>query len=267
MESRQKLGILVPTYNEIENITLMLGELDKILGKISNYQTTIVVIDDNSPDGTAKQAKKFKPKFVNVKLLSGEKNGLGTALVKGYKYATNILKADLVGSIDADFLFDPRDLPKLIRMIEKGRDVAIGSRHHKGGFRVANWPLSRYITHWIANDFFARIIAGNNEVVDHNGNFRVIRSSILNRIDWEKLPTKGYGFLNYMIYEMGKYGAKFGEVPVKLTWRTRGESKISFNPRYIRSFIQDTFEYIFLCFRIRFERILSYLRQLPLYII
>ncbi len=265
MKLKQKLVILVPTYNEIENIGSMLEKLDEVLGKLKNYKTTVLVIDDNSPDGTARLAKNYKANSVGVRLLIGKKNGLGTALVKGYKYAINVLSADLVGSIDADFLFSPRDLPKLVKLIEKGYDVAIGSRHHKGGFKVANWPLSRYITHWIANDLFAKIIAGNREVIDHNGNFRVIKSDLLKKINWAKVPTKGYGFLNYMIYEMNKFDAKFVEIPVKLTWRTRGESKVSFNPRYLRSFMQDTFEYILICFRIRFERIYSYLRQLPLY--
>lgn len=257
---------MVPTYNEKENIGLMLKALEKVSGKLKNYHTTVLVVDDSSPDGTGEVVRKFHSKAMKTKLAVGQKVGLGRALIRGYQFAVEKLKADLVASIDADFLFDPNDLPKLIAQIDSGADVAIGSRHHEGGFRVANWPRGRYITHWVANNFFASWVAGNSEVHDHNGNFRVIKSDVLKKIEWDNLPSRGYGFLNYMIYELGKSGAKFAEVPIKLTWRTRGESKVSFNPKYFKSFLRDTVEYIYLCLKIRILKTRDYLRQLPLYL-
>lgn len=246
---------MTPTYNERENIILMLDALTQVSQQLPQYQVTKLVLDDNSPDGTGDLVTLYAKKDYQTRLLSGQKQGLGKALIKGYQHAISDLKADIVVSIDADFLFDPFDIPRLLEQIEHGYDVVIGSRHNKHGFKVVGWPMGRYVTHWVANNFFATIIAGVSEVHDHNGNFRAIRvHNILDQVPWNKLPTKGYGFLNYMIYELSKTNAKFTEVPVTLKWRERGESKVSFNPKYIRTFMRDTLEYISLCFKIRADR-------------
>lgn len=247
---------LVPTYNEAENIPLMLAALDDVAKKHPQFRFTNLIVDDSSPDGTGDLVTAYAKTHPQTILLTGKKQGLGKALIRGYQYAINELKADIVVTNDADFLFDPYDAPKLIQKIVEGYDVAIGSRHSSQGIKVVGWPMGRYVTHWVANNFFASIVAGNHEVHDHNGDFRAIRvKNVLDRVEWDKLPTRGYGFLNYMIYELSKTGARFTEVPVVLKWRERGESKVSFNPKYIRTFMRDTLEYIVLCFKIRLDRL------------
>jgi len=247
---------MVPTYNEKENIPLMLKELDKVAGKLDKYNTLVVVIDDSSPDGTADAAKDVKMKNAVLKISVGKKEGLGKALIRGYKYAIGDLEADFVVSIDADFMFDPHDIVKLMKEIEGGYDVVLGSRHDEYGMKVDGWPMSRYLTHWIANDFFGGLVAGNTVVKDHNANFRAVRvKGILDQINWDQLPTRGYGFLHYMIYEFEIVGAKFKEVKVEMKWREKGESKVSFNPKYIKTFVRDTKEYIWMCLKIRGMRI------------
>lgn len=249
-----RLVIMVPTYNERENIGLMLEALDEISGEINNYSVVILLVDDSSPDGTAEVAGQVVLVNSRLEINLGPKQGLGKALIRGYQYAIDKLNAQIVVSIDCDFLFHPNDIPKLLNEIDNGYDVVLGSRHDENGTAVQGWPMSRYITHWIANDFFGGFIAGNKIVKDHNANFRAIRSEILKRVPWDELPTQGYGFLNYMIYVFESLGAKFKEVKVEMTWRTLGESKVSFNPKYFRTFFRDTKEYIITCFKIRANR-------------
>lgn len=260
MKKRLRVVNLIPTYNEAENVVLMLEALEKVARENPEYDWATLIVDDNSPDGTGRKVKseRLKIKSYKLHLLEGKKEGLGVALVRGYQYALGKLKADVVVSNDCDFLFDPFDIPKLLEKIDGGFDVVVGSRHSENGIQVVGWPLGRYLTHWVANYIFATTIAGTGEVHDHNGNFRAIRvHRVLDRVDWDSVPTKGYGFLNYMIYELSRHTNKFAEVQVKLKWRERGESKVSFNPKYFRTFVRDTVEYIRTCFWIRWDRMVS----------
>lgn len=203
---------------------------------------------------------KVNGQLSKVHLLTGPKQGLGEALIRGYQYAIKNLKADIIITNDCDFQFDPYDIPKLLEKIDQGYDVVIASRHVPGG-GVQDWPLGRTITHFIANTIFATYIAGNKEVTDHQGNFRAMRvNGILDQIKLNQIPVTGYGFLNYMIYEFSKLNAKFAEVPITFKWRQRGETKVSFTPKYIKTFFRDTVEYIKLCLVIRLNRLKTQLR-------
>jgi len=255
---RRKLHAVhvIPTYNEVENIGTMLQVLDELAKKQSGYRWSVLVVDDNSPDGTAEIAQKTK---INLPLdiLKGEKQGLGIAMRRGFEYAIEEMEADLIVSNDADFQFDPRDIPRLLEAYESGADVVIGSRHVPGG-GVTGWPKRRAVTHYVANTLFARYLAGLEMVEDHNGNFRIYRvENVLDQVDWGGLPSDGYGFLNYILYVLSKAEVVFVEVPVEFGWRVRGESKVSFNPRYVKSFFHDTIEYMRLCLQIRWETMRS----------
>jgi len=259
--SNKKLRVvnLIPTYNEVENVVLMLEALEKVARENPQYEWATLVVDDNSPDGTGEKVRSQESgvKSQKLYLLTGNKEGLGVALIRGYKYAMEMLRADVVVTNDCDFLFDPFDIPRLMMKIDEGFDVVIGSRHSEEGIEVVGWPKGRYLTHWVANDLFATFVAGIHEVHDHNGDFRAIRvKGVLDQVKWESVPTKGYGFLNYMIYELSKHSDRFAEVQVKLKWRERGESKVSFNPKYVRTFVRDTLEYIRICLWIRWKRII-----------
>lgn len=247
---KQKIVYVIPTYNEIENISEMLVLVNKVLLSLKKYTYNILVVDDNSPDGTAKVVKEFRLKNKSIVLLTGVKNGLGAAMIKGFKYATNNLKADIVIANEADFSFSPKRVPYMISKIEKGYDVVVASRRFKD---VYSWPLSRRIIHMIANSFFAGVIAGVSEVEDHNSAFKAIRvKGVLDSIDFSTFP-KGFGFFNYLVFKLSQKTSKIVEFGTTFTHRTRGQSKVG-NPKYLKSFIRDVIEYVTNCFQIRIER-------------
>ena len=172
-------------------------------------------------------------------------------MARGIKYALNTLKADVVITNEADFAFDPFKIPKLLKKLGEGYDVVIASRHVGEG-KTEGWTWERKLNHWIANTFFATWVAGVNEVTDHNGAFRTVRSEILRKINWGDMP-KGFGFFNYWLYKMIGVTDKVCEIPVTYKFRTKGESKVSFNPKYIWTYLRDVGEYIWVCFKIRLD--------------
>jgi dolichol-phosphate mannosyltransferase len=257
MEPRKSIKprviFLIPTYNEIENIELLLKSLKKLISKLSKYQSLVLVVDDNSPDGTGELVKRWSRKDKKFILLSGEKCGLGKAMIRGYLYAINKLKADIVISNEADFAFDWKHVPLMLKKINEGYDVVIGSRHVGVG-KTEGWTLTRRLNHWVANTFFATWVAGVRQVYDHNGAFRAIRADILRKIPLKDLPARGFSFFFYSLYEMTCVTDKFFEFPVVYKFRTRGESKVSFNSRYIKTYISDIFEYATLAFKVFLKR-------------
>ena len=249
-----KVTILIPTYNEKENITKLLTELLERFKKLPRHKFQILIVDDNSPDGTGDIVKEFAKKYKNIHLLSGKKEGLGKAMVRGYKHALRRLQPDCVITNEADFGFSFKHLPLMIKKIEAGYDVVVASRHVGDG-RSDGWNLNRKLNHFIANTLFARYVAGVKEVYDKNGAFRAIRvKGVLEKINFDKFPSQGFGFFFYLIYELSKVTNKFFEFPSIFKFRTVGESKVSFNPRYVKTYARDIVEYIKLAFKIRLER-------------
>lgn len=248
-----KVVCIIPTYNERENITRMLDVMLRIISKQKNDRYVVLVVDDNSPDGTGELVRKYKSK--KIVLLSGKKKGLGKAMIKGYKYAINQLKADVVVSNEADFAFDPRLIPSMVKRIKEGYDVVVGSRHVGDG-RTEGWTINRRLNHWIANKFFATWVAGVNTVYDHNGAFRAIRvHGVLNKIKFNKLNVSGFGFFNYSLFKLTQITDKFYEFPVVYKFREKGESKVSLNPKYFHTYLNDVWEYAVLSLKIRSEKL------------
>lgn len=240
---KPKIVYLIPTYNEKGNILPMLKLVNSLLAKLKKYQYQILVVDDNSPDGTGKLVEKFHKRNPNVILSSGPKKGLGMAMIRGYKYAVNKLKADIVISNEADFSYSPEKLNYMIKMIEKGQDVVLGSR--KLG-RINERPLSRRFIHFAANTFFAKIVAGVTEVDDHNSAFKAIRvKGVLDKIDFKNFP-KGFSFFNYLTFRLSILTPKIHEFKTHFRPRTEGVSKMV---------LRDGVEYAKNCFRIRREKI------------
>lgn len=247
---------IIPTYNEKENIGLMLQVLQKIGQKYPQDEFLTLVVDANSTDGTQKIVKKFMEKDKNIYLLTGPKRGLGHDLIRGYRYAMENLKADVVIPNDADFQWDPHYIPQLLEKIKNGYDVVVASRHIKGG-EAEKWGWFRKLNHWLANDFFAGLVAGVKEVKDHTGCFKAIRvKNHLEKVPLEKLNVKGFVIQNQILYELSKTGAKFAEVPVKFKERKRGVSKVGFNKQYLK----DIIEWIKSCILIRFDRSKRFLK-------
>jgi dolichol-phosphate mannosyltransferase len=251
---------IIPTYNEKENIGKMLETLERIARKNPKYEFLHLVVDDNSPDGTAKIVKEKMRKNKNIKILEGKRVGLGEALIRGYKYAEDKLKADVIVPNDCDFSFAPEKIIDLLAKIDEGYDVVVASRHVGGG-GTEGWSLFRKLNHFVANELFAWYIAGIRQVHDHNGNFKAIRvKGVLDKIPISKLRVKGFGFQCYIIYQLSKVTNKFYEIPVIFKFRTAGETKVSFNKRYLKTYIRDTLEYMWLCINVRLEKSIRFIK-------
>ena len=251
-----KVVNIIPTYNEKENIGLMLEALAKISQKNPQRQFATLVVDDDSPDGTGEIVKKYLKKDALVRLITGPKKGLGHALIRGYQYAMEKMKADVIIPNDCDFSFDPKHIPDLLAKIDEGYDVVVASRHiGQGG--TEGWSAFRKLNHWVSNIFFATYVAGIKEVKDHNGNFKAIRvKGVLEKVPldqlMDKIKVRGFGFQAYILYALSKTTDKFAEIPVVFKFRTRGEAKIG--KKYLKSYLRDVFEYIKLAILIRLDR-------------
>ncbi len=247
---------IIPTYNEKENIGKMIDMINSVGKKYPKWENMILVVDDHSPDGTANVAKKYMEKSKNVRLLLKKKEGLGKALILGYKYAMTKLGADIVIPNDADFQWDPADYPKLVKKIDEGFDVVVASRHVAGG-KVLGWNWFRKLNHDVSNTLLAWFVAGVREVKDHAGNFKAIRvKKILDKVDLDRMKNAGFSFQLQILYELSKTEAKFCEVPVVFKERRFGKSKIGFNRYYFR----DIVEYVNNSISIRLERSASFFK-------
>lgn len=219
-----KLVIVLPTYNERENIQALIPALQEQLRAVP-YQAHILVVDDNSPDGTGAAVRSLMGDSVNLHLITGEKRGLGAAYIRGMQYALDVLSADVVVEMDADFSHDPADLPRLLKTLELPADFVIGSRYVPGGSIPSNWTWQRRANSRLGN-LVARYVAGLYRVRDCTAGFRAIRSSVLRQIDFATLRVKGYAFQIALLHRAVNLGAKVAEIPVHFVDRKLGESKL-----------------------------------------
>jgi dolichol-phosphate mannosyltransferase len=212
--------VIIPTYKERENI-------EAIVKSISSLATIfdILIIDDNSPDGTADIVKGLQKSFHNLHLVERPgKMGLGTAYIAGFKWALE-KGYNYIYEMDADFSHDPRDLVKLYKACsEDGADLAIGSRYISG-VNVVNWPLSRVLMSYVAS-IYVRMITGMT-VMDTTAGFKCYRKEVLQNIRLDKVKSVGYGFQIEMKFKTWKMGYKIVEVPIIFTDRKLGASKMS----------------------------------------
>ena len=153
----------------------------------------VLVVDDHSPDGTADAVRELMATYPNLHLITGEKEGLGAAYIRGMTYALQELRAEAVMEMDADFSHKPADVPRLLAALDEGADFVIGSRYVPGGSIPENWGrLRQAISRW--GNIFARYLAGLYRVKDCTAGFRAIRGSLLKRIDFSSLKVQGYAF-------------------------------------------------------------------------
>jgi len=213
--------VIIPTYNEKENI-------ERIVRNVFSLQRNfhILVVDDNSPDGTAGIVKNLQQDFDDRLFLleRKEKSGLGTAYIAGFKW---VLKREYkyIFQMDADFSHNPNDLIRLYNACKReGADVAIGSRY-KTGVNVVNWPMSRVLLSWLASKYVRLITA--MPVEDTTAGFVCYRRRVLERIHLNKIKFVGYAFQIEMKFKAYLAKFKIVEVPVIFTDRTRGTSKMS----------------------------------------
>lgn len=213
--------VLIPTYNEKENI-------ENIIRAVFNLpeEFDILVIDDNSPDGTAAIVKGLQSEFaerLHIVERSG-KLGLGTAYITGFRWAIEH-KYDYIFEMDADFSHNPDDLIRLKEAcVKDGADVAIGSRY-VSGVNVVNWPMGRVIMSYYASQY-VRIVTGLN-IKDTTAGFVCYRREVLETIELDKIEFKGYAFQIEMKFTAAKCGFYIKEVPIIFINRVLGESKMS----------------------------------------
>lgn len=213
--------VIIPTYNEIENIAKITGAVLDIEGRYD-----ILVIDDGSPDGTGEEVKRLQsiyPGRLHLIERSG-KLGLGTAYVTGFKWALEHAY-DYIFEMDADFSHNPEDLPRLLRPVAEGRaDMSVGSRYCDG-INVVNWPISRILISYCAS-IYVRTVLGFR-IYDSTAGFVCYSRKVLETIDLDAVKMKGYGFQIELKYTARKLGFRIEEVPVVFVNRKEGTSKMS----------------------------------------
>ena len=212
--------VIIPTYIEKENIEGIVSSISSLPVKFD-----ILIIDDNSPDGTANLVKQMQPSHPNLYLIERQgKLGLGTAYIAGFKWALE-RNYTFIYEMDADFSHDPNDLIRLHKACdEDGADLAIGSRYISG-VNVVNWPLSRVLMSYIAS-IYVRLITGM-KIMDTTAGFKCYRREVLESIHPDKIRSVGYGFQIEMKFTAWKLGYKIVEVPIIFTDRKMGASKMT----------------------------------------
>jgi len=213
-----KTIVVIPTYNELNN-------LQKLLPFILNTypQLNVLVVDDNSPDGTAKYVEDLGKYDPRVHIIKREKKmGLGTAYVAGFKYML-VNGYDAVIQMDADYSHDPHEIKNFLEKL-KTYDLVIGSRYIDG-VRVINWPIRRLLLSYFAN-VYTRIITGM-PVKDATGGFKCFKRQVLESIDLDKIHSNGYSFQIEMNYKAWKNDFRLCEVPITFMDRVEGTSKMS----------------------------------------
>ncbi len=237
-----KLVVIMPTYNEAENILPMLEVLSSQFEHIP-HDCHVLVVDDNSPDGTGDLARDYARGHPHVQVLGGDKQGLGAAYVRGMQFALDQMQADAIFEMDADFSHDPEDLARLVKELDNGADFVIGSRYVKGGTVPDEWGLIRRLNSRCGN-FVARYIAGIYRIRDCTAGFRLIRASLLRSIDLDQIKIRGYAFQVALLHEAVLQRAGICEIPVHFTDRKHGDSKLG---------LRDILEFIYQIGGIRFR--------------
>lgn len=211
--------VVIPTYNEAENLPLLVPQvLDQDPG------IEVLVVDDDSPDGTGKLADELAERTGRVHVLHREqKQGLGAAYRAGLARALG-LGADRIVQMDADFSHPPGALPEMLAQLDD-HDVVLGSRY-LNGITVVNWPIERILLSYFGN-VYARRVTGL-PISDTTGGFRCMRRELLERIGFERIRADGYAFQIEMNYRFVKHGARIKELPFFFLDRTRGVSKLTF---------------------------------------
>jgi dolichol-phosphate mannosyltransferase len=212
--------VIIPTYNEIENIEKMIRtvfELPRVF--------ELLIVDDGSPDGTANKVKELQKEFSGKLHIEERKGklGLGTAYIHGFKWAL-ARDYDFIFEMDCDFSHNPKDLVRLLEACENGADVAVGSRYTKGG-QVSNWPIGRILMSYFAS-VYVRVVLWL-PVKDTTAGFKCYRKKVLQTVDLDAVRFMGYAFQIEMKYRAYKKGFKIVEVPIMFTDRVLGVSKMS----------------------------------------
>lgn len=224
-----KVVVTIPTYNEVETIEPVIQTVLDGSKNMLKHDFMILVIDGNSPDGTADIVRRMSNRYPNVHLIvEEEKKGLGAAYIEGFKYAMNVLDADIVVEMDGDGQHDPKDVFRLVEGIDAGGDHVIGSRFTEGGSIPEEWEfyrkfLSRY------GSIFTKLVLGIRSVNDFTSGFKATRvKGYLDKINFDEISSSGFSYKIELLYKFYKMGGNVVEVPIVFGVRDRGTSKMEF---------------------------------------
>lgn len=216
----EKTLVIIPTYNEKENIEAIIRKVFSL-----SLPFDLLIVDDNSPDGTAAIVQSMQQDFPKRLFLEQRqgKQGLGTAYIHGFKYAIRNAYS-YICEMDADFSHNPEDLLRLYQILSQGNDIAVGSRYING-ITVVNWPMDRLLMSYYGSKY-VRFITGM-PVQDTTAGFIMYKRQVLETIDFNLIKFTGYGFQIQMKFYAWKFGFKIKEVPIIFTDRTKGTSKMT----------------------------------------
>jgi dolichol-phosphate mannosyltransferase len=234
--------IVLPTFMEAKNLAILLPRIFAQRERIPTHELHVLVVDDNSSDGTQALVEEFRQTNPHLHLLTGEKKGLGVAYQRGMAHALASLQPDLIFEMDADLQHDPALLPEFVRLSNQGYSLVIGSRFVPGG-ATPNFPWYRSFLSHLGNRL-ARLAGGLPALRDITSGYRCIKAELLARCDLHHLGTHGYAFQTSLLCELIRNGARVVEIPIIFPGRIHGRSKLSF---------RDQIEFLVILVKLRFE--------------
>lgn len=244
MKSKRPIAcIVLPTYNEAENVKILLPEIFEQAAKIPSHELHVLVVDDISPDGTADVVMELMSGYPNLHLLTGQKDGLGRAYQRGLDHAVATLEPEVLLQMDADLQHNPKMLPLFISLSTFGFDIVIGSRFVTGG-STPNFGFRRRMMSRVGN-MLLQYVAGLPRIKDCTSGYRLIRASFYKQCDLSKFSTTGYSFQSSLLFEILRHGAKPLEIPITFPDREFGYSKLG---------LKDQMEFLLNLFKIRFRK-------------
>ncbi len=234
-----KVIVIIPTYNERENIGKTIDRLEKVFPQIACHDMGILVIDDNSPDKTQEVVRAKAKEYGNIYLLPNrEKKGLGAAYIKAFQYAIAKLSADVVFEYDADGSHQPQFIPPMVELLATKADVVVGSRYIPGGKMPPDWGFFRKFVSFVGN-LIARVVLFTPQYTDMTSGFRGTKTKFLEKIDLPNLLSKQFAYKIQLYYELHKLGAKIVEYPIVFIDRDEGKSK------FPRNNVRDSLRVVF----------------------
>ncbi len=241
--AEKKVFIALPTYNEAPNVSALIQAINKTASTLRGWKLDILVIDDNSPDGTADIVRGLQSTCDNLHLIVGDKKGLGAAYTRGMLWIIKHYDPDFIMEMDADFQHNPADIPRFLEKAENGAQFIIGSRYIAGG-DYPDWTFKRKVYSWGAN-FIARYIAGIYKVEDCTSGYRCISTDFLKSFDLTALKSNGYSFQMALLHAAKTKKLHIAEIPIHFPDRKHGISKLG---------ADDIKEFFINALKLRFRR-------------
>lgn len=231
--------IILPTYNEKENIKTLIPAIFEVAKKIPHWKVSILIVDDSSPDRTDQLVKKLQNKYPHLYLIQGQKQGLGNAYFRGFKHVIDHLDSDVMFEMDADWSHDPKYIPFFLKKIDEGADFVVGARYIKGGSIPSDWGFHRKLFSILGN-LIIKYGFMKRTINDWTTGYRAIKTSYISKVVTSMEMFSGYVFQVAFLDKAYKKGLVIAEIPIHFKDRTRGASKI-----HSTEYIVNTLWYVF----------------------